>query len=386
MEMTKQVLKAICKDLSLYSTPELNDIIYLHYKGFQKIDNLDAYTGLKVIYLEGNGLMSMSGLEHQTMMKSLYLQENALTVLEDLGHMKQLSNLNLSQNHISKIENLGGLEKLQTLQLPKNRLKTAESVKGLLECPSLQVIDIQNNEIDDPAVIDILEQMPNLKVVYLKGNPFVKKVKNYRRNVISRLKNLTYLDDRPVFDEERKLVEAWAIGGKEGEKKERERQKEEKKEKERRNFEAFDKMIADAKREARRQKKAEQALAEEVELKAEAEDKTSDDEFVKDEEKQPERASSMLGGEKETTGQPKKTLIQVVDDDYEEDFEEDDLPPPLEDMGVAELAASGNVEDIVASSTKLRGDAVLEEKVLEEKSTVEGLIMEMEATEIDELD
>merc|ERR1740115_283083 len=130
-------------------------------------------------------------------------------------------------------------------------LKTLDSVQGLLECKSLTCVDLQNNDLEDVEVIDVLEQMPNLKVVYLKGNPLVKKIKNYRKTVISRCKNLTYLDDRPVFEEERLLVTAWAAGGKEGEKAERVRQKEEKKEKERQNRVWFTEMVEANRAEAR---------------------------------------------------------------------------------------------------------------------------------------
>lgn len=56
MEMNKKTLKKICRELNLYSTPELNDKLYLHYKGFARIENLEEYTGVKVIYLEGNGM------------------------------------------------------------------------------------------------------------------------------------------------------------------------------------------------------------------------------------------------------------------------------------------------------------------------------------------
>lgn len=387
MEMTKKLLKQICKDQKMYTTCELNDVLYLHYKGFRKIQDLDEYTGLKVLYLEGNGLTSMLGLENQTMMRSLYLQENSMTKIEGLSQMKDLVNLNLSQNSLTTIENLGGLEKLQTLQVPKNRLKTLDSVSGLLECPSLAVVDLQNNELEDERVIDLLEQMPNLRVLYLKGNPCIKKVKNYRRTVISRLKNLTYLDDRPVFEEERLQVEAWAVGGKEGEKKERERQKEEKRAKERRNFELFDKMVADAKREQREKKKLEaESNAQAASGASEPEEKEPACQTVKPMVTPIDRADTLIfDEEKVATGNSKKTLIEVVEDNYESDFDEDG-PPPLEDMEVAKLATSGNMEDIMSKLAVEEKEEKLEEKLFEEKSTVEGLITEMEATDFDELD
>ena len=31
--MTKSLIRKHCKDNSLYDTPELNDVLYLHYKG-----------------------------------------------------------------------------------------------------------------------------------------------------------------------------------------------------------------------------------------------------------------------------------------------------------------------------------------------------------------
>ena len=41
------------------------------------------------------------------------------------------------------------------------------------------------------------------------SNPVIPKIQNYRRNMISKLKKLTYLDDRPVFEKERLATEAW---------------------------------------------------------------------------------------------------------------------------------------------------------------------------------
>jgi dynein assembly factor 1 len=70
--------------------------------------------------------------------------------------------------------------------------------------------------------------MPHLAVLYLQGNEVTKKIKNYRKVMISRIPTLKYLDDRPVFDEDRRFAEAWAKGGLEEERKEREAFKKEK--------------------------------------------------------------------------------------------------------------------------------------------------------------
>ena len=37
VEMTKEALKEVCKQLDLYSTPKLNDKLYLHFKGWDKV-------------------------------------------------------------------------------------------------------------------------------------------------------------------------------------------------------------------------------------------------------------------------------------------------------------------------------------------------------------
>lgn len=63
--------------------------------------------------------------------------------------------------------------------------------------------------------------MKSLAVLYLQNNPICKKIPNYRKTLISSLKNLKYLDDRPVFEEDRRCAEAFAEGGLEQEREER---------------------------------------------------------------------------------------------------------------------------------------------------------------------
>ncbi len=60
--MTLRYLKQLCKEQKVYQTPELNDILYLHFKGFTKIENLDAYHGLKSLWLEGNGISKIENI------------------------------------------------------------------------------------------------------------------------------------------------------------------------------------------------------------------------------------------------------------------------------------------------------------------------------------
>jgi len=268
--MTREFLRDHCKQErmkknDLYTTPSLNDKLYLHYKGFRKIESLEEYTSLKVIWLEGNGIDKISGLDHQEMMRTLYLHENCISKIEGLSNLKELDTLNLSKNFILKIEGLEACQKLQTLLLAHNHLQSVEDIRHILEIPSLVSVDFQHNRIEDVAVLDVLAQMPNLRVVYLMGNPVVKKIRYYRKTVIAACKDLRYLDDRPVFEEERRRVSSWKSAfddtgdyekANEAERDEIKKIRQEKQENDERNFRAFDQMMKEG-LEIRRKREAE---------------------------------------------------------------------------------------------------------------------------------
>lgn len=122
----------------------------------------------------------------------------------------------------------------------------------MLEAPTISVLDISDNKIADEDIVDeILVKMPALSVLYLQNNDVTKNIKNYRKTLIVKLPNLKYLDDRPVFPEERRFAEAFHKGGIELEREERAKFKKEQEDEHLRNHYAFRDMIERYRQEAR---------------------------------------------------------------------------------------------------------------------------------------
>jgi len=212
--MTLARLKEVCLKNGLYRTPSVNDKLYLHYEGFSEIDGavLGEYTGLKCLWLQGNGLTKIQGLEKLVLVRSLSLHENCIDTLEGLEMLTALQSLNLANNFIKDVAGLETLVALETLTLGNNSIGPGvEAMAHVRLLPKLQTLDLQANRLDDgDAVLAVLAKIADLRVLYLQGNPLVKAMRHYRKRVISTCRELRYLDDRPVFDDERRRCDVWA--------------------------------------------------------------------------------------------------------------------------------------------------------------------------------
>ncbi|XP_030030869.2 uncharacterized protein LOC115447784 isoform X1 [Manduca sexta] len=211
--MTKEFIRNHCKQHKLYCTPYLNDILYLHFKGFSKIENLEEYTGLKCIFLENNGIQRIEGLDTLSELKCLYLHYNVVRKIENLSGCPKLDTLNLDHNFIPTIENLDVVPDLHTLSIAHNMLTSVADLDHLKTCRNLSVLDLSYNRLEDPLIVDVLADMVLLKVLVLTGNPVVRCIPAYRKTLTLRLKELLNLDNRPVFPRDRACAEAWQRGG-----------------------------------------------------------------------------------------------------------------------------------------------------------------------------
>ena len=383
--------KLLCSDFKqYYRTHELNEILYLHYKSFKKIQNLQTFTNLKVLYLEGNAISKIEGLDSLVNLTSLYLHENCIEKIEGLDTLCHLANLNLSDNLIKKIENLKGLQNLSNLLLKRNRIgiQGIEDLKGLLELgKEIAVIDLSDNLIEDKNIVEeILTKFIDLRVIYLKGNDVVRKIPNYRKTLISKIDTLKYIDDKPIFEDEKRFALAFAKGGYEEEKKERARYREEIRLKEEQRIRDFCKMMNKYKEEGEKEKEEEKKINEEerekkkLELLNKIKNKNKDIFTGDDIQKMPEIKQNInINNSKDEHNKENNSNNEV----------DDEKPPELEIIKKKEENKNNNI--VIEKKNNVEKEPEPEEEKVPETDIVtenenKGVKIAIKEADLDELD
>ena len=251
-EMTEGALLGLCRERGMYAhRPELNEVLHVTDRGVLRIAGLAAFSGLRALYLEGNAVEDIEGLEGCPDLRCLYLARNAIEeVGPGLAPLTRLTTLDLSSNLLegAALAGLAGLQELRTLSLGHNRLACRADLEPLAALPALQVLDVSNNRIDDPEASALVQSLP-LKWLRFLGNPVVRATAGYRKVFLAAMHaTLESLDDHPAFEADKRCALAWAQGGVEAERAERQQIRDEEAAKRVRQQERFQAMVEEARK------------------------------------------------------------------------------------------------------------------------------------------
>ncbi|KAL8275898.1 hypothetical protein Esti_000160 [Eimeria stiedai] len=167
-EMNREVLAKVLKEEPklYFRTPSLNNVLYIHRKGFTNLAGLEEFTGLKALYADGNAICKIENLENCRELRTLHLNENCIREISGLATLRELRVLNLSSNLIEDISGLGPRQHFfdSLHQIP---------LSLIARCKQLSVLDVSANCLEGEDAIETLQQMQQLKVLYLQRNPVV---------------------------------------------------------------------------------------------------------------------------------------------------------------------------------------------------------------------
>eukprot|EP01060_Flectonema_neradi_P033735 TRINITY_DN5740_c0_g1_i1.p1 TRINITY_DN5740_c0_g1~~TRINITY_DN5740_c0_g1_i1.p1 ORF type:complete len:377 (+),score=96.48 TRINITY_DN5740_c0_g1_i1:135-1265(+) len=359
MEMTAKNLAKVCKDAGYYRTPHLNEVLYFHFKGFCEItDAISEYVNARCLWIEGNAIAEIENLDKLTELRQIYFQDNCIRKITGLNNLTNLVTLNFTNNFINKIEGLEACSSLKSLILKNNRIKQLTDFEYILKLPHLETLDLTANNIEDEKALDIFAKCPSLLSLYIHQNPFVKKIKPYRKTVVGRCKKLKYLDDRPVFVDERRATNAFMENGIEGERSERALMREEERTKNEQNRLAFLALISNCKKEMA--ELHDQGLTQppdtEFHIQNYGGDPTPEDKWFTEERARNARKS------KEVQAMEKKALLQSLVEAKKEEEEEEEEETEGDGDKFLEALERTEIEHVdPMAATEVENDLVIEE-------------------------
>ena len=166
------------------------------------LPTLEKVTGLPLAALEGvlqlelqwdcriQSLQELGVVAHN--LRELNLSGSWVESLRDLGTaLQHLEVLWVKRCGMKDLEGISGFPVLKELYAAFN---SVSSLSPLLFADTLEIVDLELNEIRDIQELQALEACTNLISLTLEGNP-VSTAEGYRENVLTSLPGLLYLDD-----------------------------------------------------------------------------------------------------------------------------------------------------------------------------------------------
>ncbi|KXH48243.1 leucine Rich Repeat domain-containing protein [Colletotrichum salicis] len=145
---------------------------------------------------------------------SLDLSSNLFTQIPDsLATLTALRALNLSHCMIDGLHSLtrNPLPAISALNLRANRL---QSIAGIEKLYPLERLDLRDNRLSDPMELARLTGIPDIREIWVEGNPFTRTHKDYRITIFNLFRKTPgYTEDividncGPTYSERRYLVE-----------------------------------------------------------------------------------------------------------------------------------------------------------------------------------
>jgi hypothetical protein len=172
---------------------------------------------LKHLSLADNSLTSISAISLTPLANTLHsldLSSNLFSQIPDcLASLTALRALNLSNCMIESLHSLtrNPLPAITALNLRSNRLI---SIAGVERLYPLERLDLRDNRMTDPTELARLTGIPDLREVWVLGNPFTRTHSNYRVTIFNLFRNTPgYTEDLiidtygPGYTERRQLAE-----------------------------------------------------------------------------------------------------------------------------------------------------------------------------------
>lgn len=183
-------------ELSSLPEHQLSVLLNLPISNLSHLQKIELKADFEIVPFHKFGSMS-------PFVRELKLSGSSLESTRCLGtEWKNLEILWLVQTNLQNIDGISAFPKLKELYCAFNSIS---SLSSLFFNETIQVLDIEGNQIEELSEIESLQYCTSLFSLNLQGNP-VSKLQGYREIVFKSVPNLKYLDDSEqnteIFEED----------------------------------------------------------------------------------------------------------------------------------------------------------------------------------------